>query len=201
MYTQYLYKNSLCHHGIEGQKWGVRRFQNPDGSLTPEGKARYNKNLTLAKQHIDDAQYLRSELKRYEQGGKDLKENGYWSDHYNELTTIAYNTLLEQYDLKGKGTDEEYDALFMYVAQQPIDQFMKLNEKAIKQIKNEIKISENSARDLLKENERLTGKRKDVPEPKDYTKVYKEMGVDMNSEDPDDYRDAEKRYYTKKSKY
>lgn len=32
---------SLSHHGIKGQKWGVRRFQNPDGSLTPEGRRRY----------------------------------------------------------------------------------------------------------------------------------------------------------------
>ena len=31
----------LEHHGILGQKWGVRRFQNPDGTLTAEGKARY----------------------------------------------------------------------------------------------------------------------------------------------------------------
>lgn len=31
----------LCHHGIKGQKWGVRRFQKKDGSLTPAGKKRY----------------------------------------------------------------------------------------------------------------------------------------------------------------
>lgn len=29
------------HHGILGQKWGIRRYQNPDGSLTPEGRLRY----------------------------------------------------------------------------------------------------------------------------------------------------------------
>ena len=34
--------NYLCHHGIKGQRWGVRRFQNEDGSLTAEGKERYN---------------------------------------------------------------------------------------------------------------------------------------------------------------
>lgn len=33
--------NSLVHHGIKGQKWGVRRFQNADGSLTLAGKKRY----------------------------------------------------------------------------------------------------------------------------------------------------------------
>lgn len=32
----------LAHHGILGQKWGIRRFQNKDGSLTSEGKKRYN---------------------------------------------------------------------------------------------------------------------------------------------------------------
>lgn len=31
----------LAHHGIKGQKWGVRRYQNSDGSLTDEGRRRY----------------------------------------------------------------------------------------------------------------------------------------------------------------
>lgn len=31
----------LVHHGIKGMRWGVRRYQNPDGSLTPEGLLRY----------------------------------------------------------------------------------------------------------------------------------------------------------------
>lgn len=35
-------QGELCHHGIKGRKWGVRRFQNKDGSLTPAGEKRYN---------------------------------------------------------------------------------------------------------------------------------------------------------------
>lgn len=34
--------NELYHHGIMGMRWGVRRYQNPDGSLTPAGKKRYD---------------------------------------------------------------------------------------------------------------------------------------------------------------
>lgn len=36
------YRTCLSHHGIMGQKWGVRRYQNKDGTLTPEGRRHYN---------------------------------------------------------------------------------------------------------------------------------------------------------------
>lgn len=43
----------LAHHGIKGQKWGVRRFQNPDGSLTDAGKRKAAKQAQRQLNDID----------------------------------------------------------------------------------------------------------------------------------------------------
>lgn len=43
-------ENELMHWGIKGMKWGVRRYQNKDGSLTPAGKKRYDKEMAKLKE-------------------------------------------------------------------------------------------------------------------------------------------------------
>ena len=55
----------LGHSGIKGQKWGVRRFQNYDGSLTEAGKERYRKTVFVSgsgKTQSKDSPYYRKEL-------------------------------------------------------------------------------------------------------------------------------------------
>lgn len=42
-------ENVLIHHGVKGQKWGVRRYQNEDGSLTTAGKQRQEKEESETK--------------------------------------------------------------------------------------------------------------------------------------------------------
>lgn len=54
----------LSHHGVKGMKWGVRRYQNPDGSLTPEGTKRY------ARQNLK-----RAKLRNFDKWGSDRNHN------------------------------------------------------------------------------------------------------------------------------
>lgn len=41
IYTMKIDSEELAHHGIKGMKWGIRRYQNKDGSLTAKGRKRY----------------------------------------------------------------------------------------------------------------------------------------------------------------
>lgn len=54
----------LEHHGIKGQKWGVRRFQNADGSLTPKGRKHYQKKLALEERKLTAANAARGQYER-----------------------------------------------------------------------------------------------------------------------------------------
>lgn len=64
----------LQHHGIKGQKWGRRRFQNADGSLTSAGRQRYGVDIDGAKERVTRAKQKVSALKDYRLRKKALDE-------------------------------------------------------------------------------------------------------------------------------
>lgn len=72
--------DELFHWGIKGQKWGVRRYQNEDGTLTEEGKRRYygkdlSNDLEKSKEVLDDIKNMvRSELSGTSKAVNDFKQ-------------------------------------------------------------------------------------------------------------------------------
>ena len=70
--TVVCHDNELYHHGIQGQKWGVRRYQNKDGSLTSAGRKRYgdgDENVTFIKK-VKDKYVARKKEKEAEKKKK-----------------------------------------------------------------------------------------------------------------------------------
>lgn len=75
------YTDSLAHHGILGQKWGIRRYQNPDGSLTPEGKLRYASKFFANKKNVA--------LKDRDPVNHEYVKHGVFKDHLKAGTKIV----------------------------------------------------------------------------------------------------------------
>ena len=106
------YTDFLTHHGIKNQKWGVRRYQNEDGSLTDAGKKRYRKM---------SSEKVRKELVKAIR--KTRSEQSDWSNQWGVHTPIGEKTqkivdLQEKLDKEYRSSpeykawDKEYESLF-----------------------------------------------------------------------------------------
>ena len=80
----------LTHHGIKGMKWGIRRYQNPDGTLTEEGKKRY---------YNDDGSLTKAGEKENNKRAEDAAQNWY----------KAYNSAAERFNEKIDDINERHD--------------------------------------------------------------------------------------------
>lgn len=79
----------LVHYGVKGMRWGVRRYQNKDGSLTPAGKKRYDR--------MTDDQLQKT---LYKQVKKTRSAQSDWSNQWNVRNTIGAHS---------KAAQEKYD--------------------------------------------------------------------------------------------
>lgn len=93
-------KYELYHHGIKDMKWGIRRFQNKDGSLTPAGRSRYGEKFKNAvKNKVNDKL---AERRRKKQNEKELRER---AKPARSLTTEELNRRIERLTLEKRYKD------------------------------------------------------------------------------------------------
>lgn len=96
---------TLYHHGIKNQKWGVRRYQYEDGTLTPEGRKRYLKgevyrNKELAKAEGYYNKKIDKSLKKMVKTGDDAPLEHWINTKQKEMEAIKKMTTDELFDEK-----------------------------------------------------------------------------------------------------
>lgn len=102
MDTQY----ELYHSGIKGQKWGVRLYQNPDGSLTPLGRIRYARKQKERRKNLEKARIAKAAKAKSEADAKAAKEK-FEADKRRAIESGSATDVLK---FRGKLTTQELQA-------------------------------------------------------------------------------------------
>ncbi len=89
----------LYHHGIKGMKWGVRRFQNKDGSLTKAGRRRMYKDIKQAAKQQTHGGYDKSVVALHDKYEKEFEKGVKYAEN------IWYKTFTDKLDYS-KGSPE-----------------------------------------------------------------------------------------------
>lgn len=153
MYTHPIRSDELCHHGIKGMHWGVRRYQNPDGSYTSEGRKRYEIASQASEYSKRQAKRARLNAKDYRNATREYKKkyidnpNGqkkwlkdmYGSDYKNHSKNVKksinedYKRVKESNESVAKLYDNDvkkWEAKAKYYSETPVGQ---LTRKDIKE--------------------------------------------------------------------
>lgn len=117
--------DDVLHFGILGMKWGIRRYQNKDGSLTEAGKKRYGQRLDSLS---DD--YFNKEQKENDEGEKFYKNHKRYQELYkkgnslddNEYAELEKITQVEAYKALEKFRNDTADS-----RNKIYDEFLKIN--------------------------------------------------------------------------
>jgi hypothetical protein len=148
--------NYLEHHGIKGMHWGIRRYQNPDGSLTAAGRKRYGYREKDIKDRENNNKFKEASISRAQKDLVDLSKNGYnsqvWKKAYGNdhaqgddvFRTYGYESKKDAFEALKNSLNHEIDD-----ARQEIRD----NNKIIENIKR-TPINKKSYTEMVRDGER-----------------------------------------------
>ena len=156
--------NELYHHGIKGQKWGVRHYQNEDGSLTEAGRKKISKKykkLSIKGDKEMQKQYQSIYLKSYNKAadkmnngeidrfnneqrkkyGKDFAKRDRYSEDYEKLFNDEFQKNMNKSLIDFRLSNASYqkaDALVKKYSMTKWDDLAKNNQEGINYIRSKI---------------------------------------------------------------
>lgn len=167
----------LYHHGIKGMKWGIRRFQNRDGTLTAAGRKRYDDDRNVIKKGTAFDRISTAQEKKANKGRTYVTYTDEDHDYYKENMTKYRRSL------SGEGT-KIYDVTYKNMRdivypshKKQVDEFVKLYSKNKKMVADQVSM-ENASR-YLESVYGIKFSKKDVEK----TDIYKALKDEMLSYD------------------
>lgn len=109
-YGTTIYHSELKHHGILGMKWGVRRYQNEDGSLTEAGKQRYLTKYGILKFSTPDE--IRRAYNDYEHRIDEQRKRQIPDPP--KVTSKQIDEIIDKIKINNKSLPKEYQKWFGY---------------------------------------------------------------------------------------
>ena len=140
------YESELYHFGIKGMKWGVRRYQNKDGSLTSAGKKRYSKEYK--KQAKKVTQDIRNNLGRLSD-----EANVEVAERFNREQERKYGKNYMDRDEYALEFDEAYINNYDKVFDRKLSDFIQSNENYRKSKELVDKYNMTAWDDIARDNE------------------------------------------------
>ena len=139
----------LYHHGILGMRWGIRRFQNKDGSLTNEGRWRlmYHERKRISKYQNAGKLTAKGEKKAYSPDGTlkpEFAGKYYWKKN-GELTSVGQDRsayLKETAFANAKYASDHFrdrdSGQKLFDAEKALKEYAFIEKKSYDQVRNEI---------------------------------------------------------------
>ena len=145
MSYEYIFTDSLSHHGIKGQRWGIRRYRNEDGSLTAAGQKRYGKRYERRQKQIESNILDSDSHKRYADEDERLLKRTLKSD--KEINKV-YKQMYGEDDPEDNGYKSKKEAV-----KSSIESSIKWNRDMAKSYKERADIIKNTPINKLTRDE------------------------------------------------
>lgn len=131
------YKNELYHWGIKGMKWGVRRYQNKDGTLTAAGKKHYNGDGNAG----EEAEQVEYALKRTGKDASAYTDEELRARIQRMQMEDQYRTLMGKTDIRVDDPNRELK----------LEKERLQLQKDVKQLRHDVYVGESFIKDVMKD--------------------------------------------------